>query len=76
MDKPLEHYWAKRLADLQQTLEGQQFEVYAAADPAAAHRIVMDEIFQMRRPQRRLGRLNDGGRHGLFQASRAAPTSR
>jgi L-lactate utilization protein LutB len=44
MDKPLEHYWTKRLADLQQTLEANNFDVYTAADPAAAQRIVMDEI--------------------------------
>jgi L-lactate utilization protein LutB len=44
MDKPLEHYWTKRLADLQQALEGNNFEVHAAADPAAAHRIVMENI--------------------------------
>jgi L-lactate utilization protein LutB len=44
MDKPLEHYWTKRLADLQQTLEGNHFEVHSAADPADAHRIVMNEI--------------------------------
>lgn len=44
MDKPLEHYWTKRLADLQQALEGNNFEVHAAADPADAHRIVMENI--------------------------------
>jgi L-lactate utilization protein LutB len=44
MDKPLEHYWSKRLADLQQTLEANNFDVYSAADAAAAQRIVMDEI--------------------------------
>ena len=44
MDKPLEHYWTKRLADLQQTLEANNFEVHTAADAAAAQRVVMDEI--------------------------------
>jgi L-lactate utilization protein LutB len=44
MEKPLEHYWAQRLADLQQALEGNNFEVFMAADAAAAHRIVMEEI--------------------------------
>jgi L-lactate utilization protein LutB len=44
MDKPLEHFWAKRLADLQQTLEANNFEVHMAADPADAHRVVMNEI--------------------------------
>jgi L-lactate utilization protein LutB len=44
MDKPLEHYWTKRLADLQQALEGNNFEVHVAPDSAAAQRIVMEEI--------------------------------
>jgi L-lactate utilization protein LutC len=44
MDKPLEHYWTKRLDDLQQALEANNFEAHTAADPAAAHRIVVDEI--------------------------------
>jgi L-lactate utilization protein LutB len=44
MEKPLEHYWTKRLADLQQALEGNNFEVHLAADAAAAHRIVIEEI--------------------------------
>lgn len=44
MDKPLEHYWTKRLADLKQALEANNFEAHAAEDSAAAHRIVMDEI--------------------------------
>jgi L-lactate utilization protein LutB len=44
MEKPLEHYWSIRLADLHQALEANNFEVYTAPDSAAAHRIVMDEI--------------------------------
>jgi L-lactate utilization protein LutB len=44
MEKPLEHYWTKRLADLQQALEGNNFEAHLAADAAAAHRIVIEEI--------------------------------
>jgi L-lactate utilization protein LutB len=44
MDNPLEIYWTKRLADLQQALEANHFEVHTAPDAAAAHRIVMDEI--------------------------------
>jgi L-lactate utilization protein LutB len=44
MENPLEHYWTKRLADLQQALEGNNFEVHRAADAAAAHRIVIEEI--------------------------------
>ena len=45
MDKPLDNYWAIRLAELKNALEGNNFEVHLAADPAAAHGIVMDEIF-------------------------------
>jgi L-lactate utilization protein LutC len=44
MEKPLEHYWSIRLADLQQALEANNFEVHTAPDAAAAQRIVMDEI--------------------------------
>jgi L-lactate utilization protein LutB len=44
MDKPLENYWAIRLAELKTALEGNNFEVHVAADSAAAHAIVMDEI--------------------------------
>jgi L-lactate utilization protein LutB len=72
MEKPLEHYWAKRLADLQQTLEANNFEVYTAADPAAAHRIVMDEIL----PKCGARSVGWGGSMtvagtGLFQAVKA-----
>ena len=72
MEKPLEHYWAKRLADLQQTLEANNFEVYPAADPAAAHRIVMDEIL----PKCGARSVGWGGSMtvagtGLFQAVKA-----
>jgi L-lactate utilization protein LutB len=72
MDKPLEHYWTKRLADLQQTLEANNFEVYTAADPAAAQRIVMDEIL----PKCGARSVGWGGSMtvtgtGLFQAVKA-----
>jgi L-lactate utilization protein LutB len=72
MDKPLEHYWTKRLADLQQTLEANNFDVYTAADPAAAQRIVMDEIL----PKCGARSVGWGGSMtvagtGLFQAVKA-----
>ncbi len=72
MDKPLEYYWTKRLADLQQTLEANNFEVYTAADPAAAQRIVMDEIL----PKCGARSVGWGGSMtvagtGLFQAVKA-----
>jgi L-lactate utilization protein LutB len=44
MDKPLEHYWSIRLADLKNALERNNFQVHLAEDSAAAHRIVMEEI--------------------------------
>jgi L-lactate utilization protein LutB len=72
MDKPLEHYWTKRLADLQQTLEANNFDVYSAADAAAAQRIVMDEIL----PKCGARSVGWGGSMtvagtGLFQAVKA-----
>jgi L-lactate utilization protein LutB len=44
MDKPLEHYWSIRLADVKSSLESNNFQVHIAEDSAAAHRIVMEEI--------------------------------
>jgi L-lactate utilization protein LutB len=44
MDKPLEHYWSIRLADVKNSLESNNFQVHIAEDSAAAHRIVMEEI--------------------------------
>ncbi len=44
MDKPLEHYWSIRLADVKSSLESNKFQVHIAEDSAAAHRIVMEEI--------------------------------
>jgi L-lactate utilization protein LutB len=44
MDKPLDNYWTIRLAELKNALEGNNFEVHLAADSAAAHRIVMDDV--------------------------------
>jgi L-lactate utilization protein LutB len=44
MDKPLENYWGIRLEGLKTELEANNFDVHLAADSAAAHRIVMDEI--------------------------------
>jgi len=44
MDKPAEHYWHRRLADLKKALEGNNFEVFLAENAAQAHKIVLDEI--------------------------------
>jgi L-lactate utilization protein LutB len=44
MDKPIEHYWHRRLTDLKKALESNNFEVFLAEDAAEAHRIVLDEV--------------------------------
>ncbi len=44
MDKPLDHYYSIRLADVKSALEGNNFKVFLADDSAAAHRIVTEEI--------------------------------
>ena len=33
MDKPIEHYWHRRMADLKKALEGNNFEVFLAETP-------------------------------------------
>ena len=45
MDKPIEHYWRKRLSDLKETLEKNNFEVFLADDAGKAKEIVLEEIF-------------------------------
>ena len=72
MEKPLENYWSIRLADLQQALEANNFEVHRAPDSAAAQRIVMDEILPKTgaRSVSWGGSLTAGGT-GLFQALQA-----
>ena len=45
MDKPIEHYWRRRLADVKKALEANHFEVFLAENAAEAHKIVLDEIF-------------------------------
>jgi L-lactate utilization protein LutB len=44
MDKPLEHYWSLRLADVKAALEANNFEVHLAETAADARRIVLDQI--------------------------------
>ncbi len=44
MEKPIEHYWIKRLEDLKEGLELNNFEVYMAGNRAEAKRIVLEEI--------------------------------
>jgi L-lactate utilization protein LutB len=44
MDKPLDHYWRIRLADLKAALEQNHFEVHLAETAAEAQKIVIEEI--------------------------------
>lgn len=44
MEKPIEHYWQTRLADLKEALEGNNFEVFLAKDAGEAKTIVLEEI--------------------------------
>ena len=44
MEKPIEHYWQARLADLKEALEGNNFEVFLANDASEAKTIVLEEI--------------------------------
>ncbi len=44
MDKPIDVYWQKRLAELKEALEANNFEVFIAETSADAKRIVLEEI--------------------------------
>ena len=44
MDKPIDNYWNKRLADLKTALESNNFEVFLADDKDGANKVVLDEI--------------------------------
>ena len=44
MEKPIEHYWMKRLEDLKESLEVNNFEVFIAGNRAEAKKIVLEEI--------------------------------
>ena len=44
MDKPIDNYWIKRLADLKTALESNNFEVFLADDKDGAYKVVLDEI--------------------------------
>jgi L-lactate utilization protein LutB len=44
MDKPLNHYWNIRLADLKSALETNNFEVHLAETATDAQKIVLEEI--------------------------------
>jgi L-lactate utilization protein LutB len=44
MENPVANYWKIRLADLKETLEKNNFEVFLAEDTAQAKKIVLEEI--------------------------------
>lgn len=44
MDKPIEHFWQKRLQDLKVALEANNFEVHLADDTAQAAALVMEKL--------------------------------
>ena len=44
MDKPIEHYWQIRLGEVKEALEGNNFEVFLAANKEDAKKIVLEEI--------------------------------
>ncbi|MCP4665794.1 MAG: lactate utilization protein, partial [Deltaproteobacteria bacterium] len=45
MEKHIENYWWKRLVELKETLEKNNFEVFIADDAGKAKEIVLEEIF-------------------------------
>jgi L-lactate utilization protein LutB len=44
MDRPIEHFWQNRLAEVKISLEGNNFEVFLADNAAMAQTIVLEEI--------------------------------
>ena len=44
MDKPMDHYWQLRLADLKKALEANNFDVFIARDKTEAKEIVLKDI--------------------------------
>ena len=44
MDKPIENYWTLRLANVKETLEGNNFEVFIAENAESAKKIVLEQI--------------------------------
>ena len=44
MEKPIEHYWMKRLEDLKESLKLNNFEVFITGNRAEAKKIVLEEI--------------------------------
>jgi len=51
MEKAVEIYWQKHLAELKKTLEANRFEVFVAADAKEAGKIVLEEILPKLAPK-------------------------
>ena len=51
MDKPIENYWQKRLSNLKEALEENNFEVFIADNAAQANKIVQEEILSKINPK-------------------------
>jgi len=64
MDKPIENYWKRRLADGKTALQSNNFDVYLADDCDAAKKIVIEEII----PQLKAKSISWGGSQ-TFQAA-------
>lgn len=74
MEKPIEHYWQTRLADLKDVLEANNFEVHRAESLAEAKRLVLEEIL----PKIGAKSVSWGGSmtfiaSGLYEAVKALP---
>ncbi len=60
MDSPVDKFWQIRLAEIKQSLEANNFDVFVAQNAAEAKNIVLKEIIPNARPQEHLlGRLYD-----------------
>ena len=51
MDKPVENYWIRRLTDLKENLEKNNFQAYLAHDRASARDIVLEQILSQENPK-------------------------
>jgi len=74
MEKPIEHYWHRRLADVKKALEGNNFEVYLAENAAEAHKIVLEEILPKLTPKNiAWGGSLTFGATGLYEVLKQRP---
>jgi L-lactate utilization protein LutB len=74
MEKPIEHYWQARLAEIKKILEANNFQVFIAENVTEAKRLVLEEIL----PQTGAHSISWGGSMtfvatGLYDALKARP---